>query len=381
MTTCNNPWNEAYRLAAGKQKSSTQITTLRKPEGTLTEDLQETLKYMLEHFAPDDTQHDDSDLHKQARTLSMEPMYTEDDKDFTVQEIRNAVLSLGDKKAPGVDGITGEIFNVAFKQFPNFITALYNGCLRQGTFPTRWKRAKMTPISKPGKEKSEEVSEFRPISLLIVGGKTFEKVLINRINYYANLHDSLNTHQYGFTPQKSTTDAAVEIKNYVMEGLAGGEVIALISLYVSGAFDAAFWPSILNGLIECGCPKNLYNLTKSYFSNRTVVLSCNSLQIEEVSRGCPQGSCCGPGYWNIQYNSLLNLPFKDKTKVVAFADNLILAIRAGSIRAVENYSNGGLSKVTVWSKTNKTKFNEEKSKVMLISIRKERIPSTECILE
>ena len=152
----------------------------------------------------------------------------------------------------------------------------------------------------------------------------------------------------------------MEIKNYIMEGLAVGEVTALIILDVNGAFDAAFWPSILNGR-ECGCPKNLYNLTKSYFSNRTVVLSCNSLQIEEVSRGCPQGSCCGPGYWNIQYNSLLNLPFKDRTKVVAFADDLILAIRAGSIRAVENYSNGELSKITVWSKTNKTKFNEEKT--------------------
>jgi hypothetical protein len=45
--------------------------------------------------------------------------------------------------------------------------------------------------------------------------------------------------------------------------------------------------------------------------------------------------CCGPGYWNIQYNTLLNLAYKDKTKVVAFADDLILAIRADSIRAVE----------------------------------------------
>ena len=81
----------------------------------------------------------------------------------------------------------------------------------------------MIPITKPGKENSEEVSKFRPISLLNVGGKILEKVLINRINYYANLHDSLNTHQYGFTPQKSTTDAAMEIKNYVIEGLAGGK--------------------------------------------------------------------------------------------------------------------------------------------------------------
>jgi hypothetical protein len=155
MTTYINPWNEAYRLAAGKRKSMTQITTLRKPDGTLTADLQETFKHTLEHFAPEDNQHDDSDLHKQARTLSTELIYTEDDKEFTVQEIRNAVASLGAKKAPGVDSITGEIYKDAFKLFLNYITTLYNGCLRQGTFPTRWKRAKVIPVTKPGKENSE----------------------------------------------------------------------------------------------------------------------------------------------------------------------------------------------------------------------------------
>jgi len=93
-----------------------------------------------------------------------------------------------------------------------------------------------------------------------------EKVLINRINHHDTSHAFLNSNQYGFTPQKSTVDAAMEVKKFVMEGLAAGEVIALISLDVKGAFDAAFWPSILNGRSACGCPKNLYNLTKSYFS-------------------------------------------------------------------------------------------------------------------
>jgi len=102
-----------------------------------------------------------------------------------------------------------------------------------------------------------------------------EKVLIN---HHANSHDFLNTHQYGFTPQKGTTDVAMEIKNYVMKGLADGEVIALISLDVKGAFDAAFWPSILNGLRACDCPKNLYNLTKSYFSNCTAILTAYKLR-------------------------------------------------------------------------------------------------------
>jgi hypothetical protein len=40
----------------------------------------------------------------------------------------------------------------------------------------------------------------------------------------------------------------MKIKNYVKEGLAEGNVIAVISLDLNGAFDAAFWPSILNGL-------------------------------------------------------------------------------------------------------------------------------------
>ena len=87
---------------------------------------------MLEHFVPEDDKQNDSDLHKKARTLSMEPVYTEDDKVFTAQEIRNAVASLGDKRAPGEDGITGEIYKDALKLFPTYITAIYNGCLNKG---------------------------------------------------------------------------------------------------------------------------------------------------------------------------------------------------------------------------------------------------------
>jgi len=37
MTTYIYPWNEAYRLPAGKRKSTPQRTTLRKPYGTFTD--------------------------------------------------------------------------------------------------------------------------------------------------------------------------------------------------------------------------------------------------------------------------------------------------------------------------------------------------------
>ena len=54
--------------------------------------------------------------------------------------------------------------------------------------------------------------------------------------------------------------------NFVQQGLAAGEVITLVSLDVQGAFDAAWWPGILNALREYKCPENLYELTKSYIS-------------------------------------------------------------------------------------------------------------------
>ena len=217
MTPYTSPWNEIYMLVAGKRKSTAQITTLRKPDGSLTAHLHETLKDMLEYFVPDDNKKDDSDFHKQARILSQDPIDTSDDKELTVEELRNAVASMRDKKkAPG-DGITGEIYKSTLKILPSYIIALYNGCLR---FPTRWKRARVIPIVKPGKNTSDDVSKFRPISLLNVGGKVLEKVLINRINHHAISHPFLNTHQYGFRPQKSTVDAAMEVKIFVKKGLA-----------------------------------------------------------------------------------------------------------------------------------------------------------------
>jgi len=112
-----------------------------------------------------------------------------------------------------------------------------------------------------------------------------EKVLINRINHHIYSHDLVNTNHYGFTPQRNTIDAAMAVKDFVEEGLVAGELIVLVSLDVKGAFDATCWPSILNGLKACGCPKNLYNLTKRYFSQRTAILSTNSFRMEREVKG------------------------------------------------------------------------------------------------
>jgi hypothetical protein len=65
---------------------------------------------------------------------------------------------MDNKKVPGEDRIIGEIYKQTFGFFPGFITAMYNdGCLRSGVFPKRWKRAKLIPVVKSGKENSEDI--------------------------------------------------------------------------------------------------------------------------------------------------------------------------------------------------------------------------------
>jgi len=142
----------------------------------------------------------------------------------------------------------------------------------------------------------------------------------------------------------------------------------MVGLDVKGAFDAAWWPSILNNLRDLRCPKNLYDLSLNYFSERETSLHADTHTVKRnVTKGCPQGSCCGPGFWNIMYNALLNLNYSIHTKVIAFADDLAVLTKGKTTSEAEAFANSDLAKIENWAKDNKMQFNETKSKAMLIS--------------
>jgi hypothetical protein len=200
MTSATNSWNRIYRIAAGRGKQPAPTTMLRQQDGTLTTNLHGTLLHMLRYFTPEDNEADVNESHKQIRALTQEAIDTADDKEFTVHEVKNAVASMGNKKAPGEDGLPSEVFKSLVENLPWYITAIYNGGLRKGVFPKRWIKAMIIPIVKPGKEGSDDVSKFRPISLLDTRGKVLEKMLISRINHHVFSRGFMNRNQFGFRP-------------------------------------------------------------------------------------------------------------------------------------------------------------------------------------
>jgi len=103
----------------------------------------------------------------------------------------------------------------------------------------------------------------------------------------------------------------------------------IASLNVQGAFGSAWWPTILQGLREAECPRNIYCLTQDYLKDRKAIITINNIRKEkEITKGCPQGSCCGPGLWDIQFDPLLKIKYTKHTKALAFADDLLIMVIA-----------------------------------------------------
>lgn len=94
------------------------------------------------------------------------------------------------------------------------------------------------------------------------------------------------------------------------------------------------------------CPRNLYILTKNFFKNRKVGVTFNDYIYKQAERGCPQGSCSGPLYWNIIYNSLLKIKCLPKDcEIIGFADDTLILLKHQSrdqlqMRQLEVLPNG-----------------------------------------
>lgn len=113
--------------------------------------------------------------------------------------------------------------------------------LEKRILPRISKTAKIVPITIHGKEDSLDPSKYRQISMLNIVGKVLEKSLINRIMYHIYKIDYINDNQFGFIPQKSTTDAVMAVKQFMDPELEKGRVVTV-------ANDAAWWPAIIEEL-------------------------------------------------------------------------------------------------------------------------------------
>jgi hypothetical protein len=119
-------------------------------------------------------------------------------------EVHAIISSLHPKKSSGYDLITGRILQALPPVAIQFLIQLFNAALILGYFPAQWKVAQIILLLKPGKP--HEIISYRPISLLSVVSKVFEKLLLNRLLPLVASHSLIPDHQFGFRKRHSTIE-------------------------------------------------------------------------------------------------------------------------------------------------------------------------------
>ena len=287
---------------------------------------------------------------------------------FTRDELEIVLKGMDPRKAPGDDGFTSDIISRVFLKHSGTFSSIMNACLRIGHFPTAWKRAAVKIIPKPGKDDYAAPKSYRPIGLLPVLGKVLEKLFANRLTWTMGNRGLLSPRQYGFVPQRSTEDALYDALQLVEGALARKSMILVVSLDIEGAFDNAWWPGMVRLLLDAQVDHHTVRLVDSYLSERRIVVNYAGAKAERpTTKGCIQGSTCGPLLWNIQLNPLLLDADNLRAHVQAFADDILILAEGKDAGEVERVANEALERVSMWGRKAKMKFAAHKTQAILVT--------------
>ncbi|UYV74853.1 hypothetical protein LAZ67_12001333 [Cordylochernes scorpioides] len=143
--------------------------------------------------------------------------------------------------------------------------------------------------------------------------------------------------------------------------------------FLYGAFDNVLHSSILRALRKSDCPKNVHDLIRSFLAHRSVRLSVNGCTVtRRVSKGCPQGSVLGPFLWNIVFDELLTLGYKNCVYPQAYADDLVVVIsglRHGQLSKAQH----AIDLITNWCGLHKLELSVNKCQAMFVQKPRGRI--------
>ena len=231
-------------------------------------------------------------------------------------------------------------------------TDLLKKSVETGSFPSDWKKAKVTCVYKKGSKKC--CSNYRPISLLSIPSKVVERYICSILQTHLDSFNLLSEYQWGFRKHSSTEDLLLNMTERWRHAIDNGKSVVVLFIDFQKAFDSVSHPILLRKLAACGIPGELLEYLESYLSGRKqfTVVNGEHSQLQNICYGLPQGSTLGPDCFSMNVNDMfskvcnndgnseVNL-FADDCKAFEIGDTVdeALSRMKSTANNVHNYSN------------------------------------------
>ncbi|CAB4005371.1 Hypothetical predicted protein [Paramuricea clavata] len=210
---------------------------------------------------------------------------------LTPEEVYHVLAAPDENKATGPDKIPAKLLKNCASSIYLSLCDLFNKSLSMGKLPNEWKLSNIVPIPKKGP--AEEVSNYRPISLLSLVSKVFEHCVCNQL--VSHISTQLHRLQFGFLRGKSTTSQLLHILQDIHQALESGNQVDAVYLDFAKAFDKVSHKLLLTKLHKFGIRGDLLSWFENYLSGRyqiVTVLGETSGTLPVLS-GVPRGSILG----------------------------------------------------------------------------------------
>ena len=276
-------------------------------------------------------------------------------------KILEIIRALDSNKSSGWDGISPQMLKICDESIVTPIHIIFDTCIREGIFPDKWKMSNVCPVHKKGLKNIK--SNYRPISLLPILGKIFEKVIFDSLYDFLTNNKFLTSCQSGFIKGDSCVNQLLAITHEIHKNLDANPSIDTIGVFLdmSKAFDKVWHNGLICKLKSYGIQSKLLALLNNYLSYRKqrVVINGVTSSWKPIISGVPQGSVLGPLLFLVFINDLPdNLTCNPKL----FADDVSLnAVMHDKDVSTQNLKDD-LNRLLEWSTKWKMVFNPEPSK-------------------
>lgn len=293
----------------------------------------------------------------------------------TSNEIKLIVSQLKNNKAAGVDGIKAIFLKKMPEIFFHKLAIIFNWCILNGYFPMQFKKAKIVPVLKAGKD-AKQAASYRPISILCGLDKVFENVIHSRIVEYSENNRIINKEQFGFRRDHSTIHQLKRVLNYIKTNKENRKSTGVVFLDIEKAFDSIWHNGLIFKMNQFGYPIYLQKMIQSFLLGRSFIVTVGEgISTERsIPAGVPQGSILSPHLYSI-FTADFSIPRNQKAAFYA-DDSALITSGKVSNALVKNMKKA----ITVSQKYFdrwKIKINSAKTKAIIFPYNKspKRIPS------